>query len=227
VRKTADRTKNPYTLSKPENVTYKVSEKLDYFDTSLSIHKEKSVPFRKSSDTLEIYEFGKDVFKLPVKLKGVIDCVRKAQNILCLEDNWDNEGSEGYLSETWLAVVYFLFYYGEQIYLKFGHCIDVPKIYPSSKGSIDIDWETDSYGLIINVAKGGEQATYYGDNKGHQMTEGVFNPKDFNINLLPKAITEAGIFWYNRCYWECGWNLILFSKSEDLGLPSAFVPKYI
>jgi hypothetical protein len=67
--------------------------------------------------------------------------------------------------------------------------MDIPQIYPGPKGSMDIDWETNSYGLIINIAKGGEQASYYGDNKARQMTEGVFNPREFNINLLPKAIT--------------------------------------
>ena len=65
---------------------------------------------------------------------------------------------------------------------------DCPKIYPGPNGSIDIGWETSFYDLIINISKSGQLASYYGDNKNNQMTEGAFNPNNFNIQLLPLVI---------------------------------------
>lgn len=135
------------------------------------------------------YNFRDEIsFILPIELKEIVNCLKSAEYILTFKDNWDNEGSEGYSVDTWIGASLFLLEYAHQIYAKSGNCIDIPKIYPSSNGSIDIDWETETYGLIVNIAKGGELGTYYGDNKAKQMTEGIFNPKNFNINLLPKAI---------------------------------------
>jgi hypothetical protein len=119
----------------------------------------------------------------------LITVLKKAEIILELKDNWDEEGSEHISPTTFSTAVYFLITYAEDIFRYSGNCIDIPSIYPSSNGSIDIDWETETYGLIINIAKDGAEASYYGDNKSSQMTEGVFNPHEFNINLLPKAIT--------------------------------------
>ncbi len=128
--------------------------------------------------------------QLPLELSSLIECVKKLEKILDLEDNWNGINSESYSLETWVASVSFLLNYGKEVYSEFRSIIDIPKIYPSTNGSIDIDWETDNYGFLINIAKGGEKATYYADDKALQMTEGVFNPNQFNINLLPKAINE-------------------------------------
>ena len=76
-----------------------------------------------------------------------------------------------------------------EVFNKFNEVIDIPKIYPSSEGSIDLDWETDQYGLLINISQFGKRATFYADNKGKQKLEGEFDPKNFNINLLPRAIS--------------------------------------
>lgn len=135
------------------------------------------------------YEFkGHILGKVPTALKSIVECIKKSENILALEDNWDTEGSKGFSEKTWKSSAIFLLNYSRQLNSILGYIVDTPKIYPGPNGSIDIDWETSNYGLIINIADGGELATYYGDNKAQQMTEGVFNPLNFNIHLLPLAI---------------------------------------
>lgn len=111
------------------------------------------------------------------------------KRILALKQNWDDMDGEIFTLETWNGVECFLNTYAEHIHSKCQCCIDIPKIYPSAAGSIDVDWETDDYGILINFAKGGKSATYYADDKKHQITEGVFNPYSFNVNLLPIAIS--------------------------------------
>ena len=135
------------------------------------------------------YEFSGSILgKVPNSLKDIITCIKYSENILTLEDNWDTEGSKSFSEITWKAAAIFLIEYSKQVNNTFGYVIDTPKIYPGPNGSIDIDWETSNYGLIINIAEGGDSATYYGDNKNRQMTEGIFNPDNFNIHLLPLAI---------------------------------------
>jgi hypothetical protein len=98
------------------------------------------------------------------------------ERILKLEENWDDMGGEGFTEETINDVKSFL----NTIDGYFGP----PKLYPSANGSIDIDWETDDYGLLINISKGGNYATYYADNKEGRSEEGSFGLQSFDVNML-------------------------------------------
>lgn len=136
-----------------------------------------------------IYTFqDENIGELPCDLKYLIQSIEKSIFITKLTDNWDGEGSEGYDVSTWIHSIKFLLNYGTSIYENFDYKIDSPKIYPGPNGSIDIGWETSFYDLIINISKSGQLASYYGDNKNNQMTEGAFNPTNFNIQLLPLAV---------------------------------------
>ena len=160
------------------------------YEEDLYMDQNLFVSYSKKTTQQDIeYEFSGSILrKVPNSLKDIITCIKYSENILTLEDNWDTEGSKSFLETTWKAAAIFLIEYSKQVNNTFGYVIDVPKIYPGPNGSIDIDWETSNYGLIINIADGGDLATYYGDNKNRQMTEGVFNPLNFNIHLLPLAI---------------------------------------
>lgn len=160
-----------------------------YFDESKKYEVGKKYSF-KNEPKFVSYTFNEIKINVPETLINIVKCLTKSEKILDLKTNWDGENSEGFSKETWIGVSNFLLNYSYKIYHNYGNLIDLPKIYPSSNGSIDLDWETEKYGMIINVAKGGQSATYYADNKDKQMTEGVFNPMAFNFNLLPKAITE-------------------------------------
>lgn len=135
------------------------------------------------------YSFEKNIFSLNQELENIVNCIKKSENILSLDNNWDEMGSPKISTKTWVTIVKFLIDYSTTIHKNYGYIIDTPKIYPSLNGSIDIDWETETYGFMINFEKGGEKATYYADDKHSQMSQGVFNPKKTNFNILPKAIS--------------------------------------
>lgn len=141
--------------------------------------------FSKTESFLK-YEYGNLVFFLPHSLLPIVESIKKSEYILNLPNNWDDEGSETYAYETWLGAVSFLLNYALEVFRKEGRVIDVPKIYPSMKGSIDIDWETPKYGWLVNIEKSGLKATYFADNlQTKKELEGEFLTKDFNFYTSP------------------------------------------
>lgn len=135
------------------------------------------------------YSFLNKKYLLDNNLKEIVELLVKSENILSLENNWDGSGSEKISHQAWAGMSNFLIGYSKRIYKNFGYVIDVPKIYPSLNGSIDVLWETETYGFMINFDKSGEIANYFADNKDDQMSQGVFNPTDFEIHIIPKAIS--------------------------------------
>ena len=135
------------------------------------------------------YSFMDVSYRLPKEFKNLLTTIKEAEQILSLEPNWDQNNGEIVTSDTFISTIKFLFDYSTTVYRTYGMIIDIPKIYPSLKGSIDIDWEEKNYGLLVNVSKGGEVATFYADNLERQKTNGIFNPKEFTLSLLPLAIT--------------------------------------
>ena len=125
---------------------------------------------------------------LPEKLAYLFPVIEKSESILLLEDDWDDEGSEGYDKVAWEAAVKFLMDYAQSLYQDFNIQIDVPKVYPGPKGSIDIIWEVEQYRLVVNVNKNGEDVMFYADNYKNQTTEGTFKLLQFNHLLFPIAI---------------------------------------
>jgi hypothetical protein len=136
-----------------------------------------------------VYSVLETKLSLNYELKEIVTLLVKSQKILDLDDNWDENGSQKISIESWRSTANFLISYSKKIFKDYGYIIDVPKIYPSIEGSIDIAWEKESYGFMINIDASGEIANYYVDNKADQMAQGVFNPKNFDTNILPKAIS--------------------------------------
>jgi hypothetical protein len=138
-----------------------------------------------------VYTFNEKEYLLPVELKKIRELLISAELILELKDNWDDMNGRIISKKTFEGMASFLVNYSSIIYLKYKKIIDFPTISPSLEGSIDLDWETDSYGMLINISDGGDYAAFYGDNKKKkQMIEGSFIPSGFDISLLPLAIED-------------------------------------
>ena len=125
--------------------------------------------------------------RFPEKLTYLFPVIEKSKSIFLLEDDWDDEGSEGYDKVAWEAAIKFLMDYAQSLYQDFNIQIDVPKIYPGPKGSIDIIWEVEQYRLVVNVNKNSEDIMFYADNYKNQTTEGTFKLSQFNHLLFPIA----------------------------------------
>jgi len=61
----------------------------------------------------------------------------------------------------------------------------VPKFYHGPAGRMDVFWENERFNLLINIPPDNETATFYGDNYQGQVTEGRFDPENFQQALLP------------------------------------------
>jgi len=124
------------------------------------------------------------VGKLPKALSFLASSISKSRFILSLLDNWDDEGSKKYAEATLFASCKFIIDFANNIYKNFSLQIDIPRIFPGPKGSIDIIWEFEKYRLVINVDANGEDATFYGDSQD-QISEGQFKLANFYSHLLP------------------------------------------
>ena len=94
----------------------------------------------------------------------VIDAAE--ERILALEEDWDGQGSPTFEKQTLDTIRNFLFELVE------GSKLSVVKqvwIVPFSGGSIDLQWETEHFDLLINFRTDGN-VTYYGrDTYGHSI----------------------------------------------------------
>jgi hypothetical protein len=102
-----------------------------------------------------------------------------------LEDDWDDEGSQGYSRDTWERATKFLRKQVEVLKDDFC-CIPVPfpQIAPADKGSIDLFWKLDDRQLLVNVPSDSSRlATYYGENANGESTSGKFSTSRRNFVL--------------------------------------------
>ncbi len=128
---------------------------------------------------------GKMTAALPAELASLAAAIEKSKYLLRLERNFDGEGSEPYSPEVWSKTVRFVAEYARWLFDVFGKIMVTPKIYHGPEGSIDVYWENQQFNLLINIPPGEAHATFYGDNYGAQVTEGRFDPENFQQSLLP------------------------------------------
>jgi len=134
---------------------------------------------------ISIHLDGQPVVTLPVELKELASAIEQSKYILNLGDNFDDMKSPGYDRETWLRATRFISGYAQWLFDVFNKKIETPKIYHAPEGGIDLYWENKRFNLLINIPAGHAPATFYGDDYGVQVTEGKFDPANFQQALLP------------------------------------------
>lgn len=124
--------------------------------------------------------------EVPRPLWLVANAVEHSRWMLELKNDWDGEGSPGYLEETWRRGVSFLLQNALSLRERFQLVIDTPKIHNGPEGSIDIYWNTPNGRLLINIppeSKG--SASFYGCNlNGHEIKGTLSLNSDNNWLLL-------------------------------------------
>lgn len=95
------------------------------------------------------------------------------ERILALEEDWDGQGSPAFEKQTLDAIRNFLFELVDESKLSVAKQVWIA---PFSGGSIDLQWQTDPFDLLINFCADGN-VTYYGkDTYGHSI-RGDSHPK--------------------------------------------------
>jgi hypothetical protein len=116
----------------------------------------------------------------------LIEVVKNSRYILDMEDDWDEEGSPGFLETTWKRATDFVL----QVALSFrrqpsGFWVEPPRILPGPIGSIDIHWKTSKRELLINVpANPKEPADYYGSGSATDVIKGKLETSAKNEWIL-------------------------------------------
>ena len=100
--------------------------------------------------------------------------ISESRRMLAFEDNWDDQGSPGYLEDTWDRATDFLQRLASAARERFSTVIPVPTIGPAEAGSIDLYWEMDGADLLINFPQDpGEPAAFYGERGEQGMLSGT------------------------------------------------------
>ena len=96
---------------------------------------------------------------------------KRVNHILNLSENWDDNGAEKFKKETLERVSNLLKKILQELW---DQMVDVPfpLISPVPDGSVDINWETDKFELLINVpAKDNLLVNLYGERMSHPEDE--------------------------------------------------------
>ncbi|MBD3254906.1 MAG: hypothetical protein GF383_07420 [Candidatus Lokiarchaeota archaeon] len=83
-----------------------------------------------------------------------------------LPDNWDGQGAKNFGESLWQDLVDFLFLIYVNLHAE-GLNVPFPLVLPNTDGSLDIDWETDLFELLINFPPDPEALIHmYGEKIG-------------------------------------------------------------
>lgn len=116
-------------------------------------------------------------------LEKEIESSRK--RILSLRDNWDGEGSPGYLPNTLDRAITFVRTHSSVFTEISGKDAPVPQINPAPEGSIDIHWKQASWELLVNIpAEVNQKAAFYGDDYGKGTIKGTLDVDRYNFGLI-------------------------------------------
>lgn len=117
--------------------------------------------------------------------------IRRSQQILDLEDDWDGNGSPPYAADTLNRATSFLVAHSDWLWRSHGVRIPVPTIGPGPEGSIDLYWKRTGWELLVNIPVETEKpATFSGNNYGTETSKGSFDPGKRNITIASWLIGQ-------------------------------------
>ncbi|NVM27405.1 MAG: hypothetical protein HWN65_01075 [Candidatus Helarchaeota archaeon] len=108
------------------------------------------------------------------------------ENILNLENDWDGENSIGYKEETLDRTINFIKNISKKFWIDFKFIMEIPDIFPGTKGDIDIDWKLDTFQLLLTIPQDPNKPTaFYGDDYGINKIKGTFDIKKLDSVIVP------------------------------------------
>jgi len=124
------------------------------------------------------------------RLAKIESAIEKSRSILELGDDFDGEGSPGYLKETWERASSFLRQLAATSLDRFSQVAAAPYIDPGPNGSIDLHWKRATCELLVTVPADPNTApTYYGDDYGKSVVKGSLD-SDANLRVVVLWLLE-------------------------------------
>ncbi len=101
---------------------------------------------------------------LPTALSSISDAIENSKDIVNRAQDPSDELGAICAEETWRRAMSLLAAHAKKVW-RYAHVkVSPPIISPGPRGSVDIYWPPDPYGLLINIpADSREPVTYYGD----------------------------------------------------------------
>ncbi len=125
---------------------------------------------------------GDKTFILDRHLVNIKNTIIASESLLQLEDDWDEEGAIATNKLTYSRAIELLINYSRHLLTTYNSIISVPEINITKNGSIDLEWRTENYILLINIQNNVDlYVHYYGeDYKGKTIIKGFI--ESFLIN---------------------------------------------
>jgi hypothetical protein len=144
------------------------------------------ITFPKSLKVMLNSEF---IISIPYELRDLYREINKSKYILELQENHDDQGASKYSISTWKKAIIFLAKYNSWVYSESSKIVPSPKIFHGPDGSVDIQWKTDDFKLLINIPEENNIATFFGNYQNNQDVEGSFHLDNYKFQLLPSLVT--------------------------------------
>lgn len=117
-------------------------------------------------------------------IQPILDAIEASRTLLELKDDWDEEGSPGYLERTWKRATEFLRNHARWLWEQHDTILETPRLAPGPHGSIDIYWRTEEAELLLNVpADPAQPLSCYGDSKSGFKVSGPLSDSDYQRGL--------------------------------------------
>jgi len=124
-------------------------------------------------------------FILESKFESFANSLLKSNELLLLENDWDEAGAVRIEEGTLVQAIKFLIRYAEWVDERTSIIIKSPIIGPLADGSIDLYWTHEKVDFVINIpADPNKIASFYGDNQEGLYIEGKFNIEKDNPGML-------------------------------------------
>lgn len=108
------------------------------------------------------YEFNGKTWDAPLELKGIVDHLEQAKEILEYKEGWDDENASPTNEETFKKASDFLMQYSIYIYKYLGKgVLDTPYLSILKDGSISLEWETPKAVFTIIFEKENNPIHYF------------------------------------------------------------------
>lgn len=146
-------------------------EGFNYLNSPRLTYNKKSIEFSIKGYNIE----------LPYNLKHIRDAIQDSENLLELEEDWDDDGADATNFETYKNAVNFIVNYSTHILNRFNMVLKKPFIDITRDGSISVEWNSEkAIFLIIFKKSKNEFAYYYGQEKDTN------NPFKYRVKIKEK-----------------------------------------
>ncbi len=97
------------------------------------------------------------------QLRALADAIKKSKELLDIPDESNSDGAKPPTTETWLSACRFIWNHAMELLDYSGNVIDIPLFTPTPFGGVGLDWNKDTFRMLLTVWPDNNRVTYYGD----------------------------------------------------------------